>query len=294
MSGAPVMRSLAVTESQTLVVAYYAARWSGVRLGHWRALPGELPERTGAEHEINIPLSGSLTSMKHTAVGDRRPCHGNAESVCVVPAGQPVATSWQEEVEGFTLFLSPALVARAASGEDPPARVELVETYDAKDQLIRQIGLALLAEATAGVPLGRLYAESLAQTLALHLVRHYSVSRHALESFRGGLSGHHLRRAKEFIDGHLEQELTLADIADSVGLSRFHFARAFKHTTKLTPQQYLTGRRVERAKRLLDESDLPLVEIGARSGFKNQSHFTTLFRRFTNTTPKAWRASKIS
>ena len=91
--------------------------------------------------------------------------------------------------------------------------------------MIRQIGLALLSEALTTEPVGRLYAESLGQTLALHLVRHYSVSRRAPDMFRGGLSGYNLRRAKEYINEHLEQDLSLAGIAESVGLSQFHFAR---------------------------------------------------------------------
>lgn len=62
--------------------------------------------------------------------------------------------------------------------------------------------------------MGRLHADSLTQTLALHVVRHYSVSRRAPEMFRGGLSGYNLRRAKDFINDHLEQDLTLAVIAE--------------------------------------------------------------------------------
>ncbi|HUS11385.1 MAG TPA: AraC family transcriptional regulator [Pyrinomonadaceae bacterium] len=288
------MGSLAIIKSQTPVVAYHAAQWNGLRLGHWRAPAGEVLERTRPDHEINIPISGNFTSSKHTASGSCRSDRANARNICIVPAGQPIAVRWREEVEGVTLSLSPSLLACAASGDDSRTQIEIVETYEAEDHLIRQIGLALLAEALTSEPVGRLYAESLTQTLALHLVRHYSVSRRAPEMFRGGLSGYNLRRAQDFINEHLEQNLTLAGIAESVGLSQFHFARAFKLTTNITPQQYLTERRVERAKHLLSESDLPLVEVGARAGFKSQSHFTTLFRRFTGTTPKAWRQSRLS
>lgn len=288
------MGSLAITKSQTPVVAYHAAEWNGIRLGHWRGPAGELLERTRPDHEINIPIAGNFTSRKHTAVGSCRPDRANARNICIVPAGQPIAVQWREEVEGVTLSLSPSLLACAASGDDPRTKVEIVETYGAEDQLIRQIGLALLAESLTTEPVGRLYAESLAQTLALHLVRHYSVSRQAPGMFRGGLSGYNLSRAKEFINEHLEQDLTLAGIADAVGLSQFHFARAFKLATNLTPQQYLTERRVELAKHLLRRRDLPLIEVSARAGFKSQSHFTTLFRRFTGTTPKAWRQSRFS
>ena len=288
------MGSLSIIKTQTPVVSYHAAQWDGIRLGQWHALAGEVLERTRPDHEINIPISGHFTSSKHTAAGSNRPDRANAKNICIVPAGQPIAVRWREEVEGVTLSLSPSLLACAASGDDRRKQVEIVETYGAEDHLIRQIGLALMAEALTSEPVGRLYAESLAQTLALHLVRHYSVSTRSTEMFRGGLSGYNLRRAKEFINEHLEQDLTLTGIADAVGLSQFHFARGFKLATNLTPHQYLTERRVELAKHLLRESELPLVEVSARTGFKSQSHFTTLFRRFTGTTPKAWRQSRLT
>src|SRR5215207_8262870 len=247
-------------ENHSPVISYRAAEWGGISLAHWRVKPGELSERTYADHEINIPLSGRFTSVRHNPVGRRRHGYGDAKTICIVPAGQPVAARWREESECDTLFLKPALVERAAAGDPSAARVEIVETYEAADQLVRQIGLTLLAEVESDAPLGRLYAESLAQALALHLVRCYSASRPEPGVFRGGLSGGRLRRVREFINECLEQDLTLADIAESAGLSQFHFARAFKQTTGLTPQQYVTERRVERAKFLLTESELPLVE----------------------------------
>jgi AraC family transcriptional regulator len=289
------MSSLTVTKSSTAIIASNPGQWHGISLRHWHALPGELPEYVHPEHEINIPISGNLTSYKHTAVGRRQTNHGNATNICIVPAGQPIAVKWGEEVEGLTLSLTPSFVASAVSGGGtPPSQVELIEIYEAEDNLIRQIGLALLAEATKFEPSARLYAESLAQTLALHLVSQYGVSHHTPEKFRGGLSGYNLRRAKEFINEHLAQDLSLNDIAASVGLSQFHFARAFKRAMNLTPHQYVTERRIEHAKRLLSETDLSLIEITTCSGFKSQSHFTTRFRQFTNMTPKAWRHSKLS
>jgi AraC family transcriptional regulator len=285
---------LAVTKNYKFLIADKATHWNGVKLRHWRARPGALPEHVKPDHEINIPISGNFTSNKQTAVGICRADRANATNVCIIPAGQPFAVAWNEEVEGVSISLSPSLFACAASGDDTRAQVELIETYKAEDQLIRQIGFALLAESKKNEPTGRLYAESLAQTLALHLVRQYSVSRRAPEEFRGGLSAYNLRRVKEFINEHLGQDLSLADIAAAVGLSQFHFARAFKCATNLTPHRYLTGRRIELAQRLLSESELPLIEVSSLTGFKSQSHFTTSFRRFTNMTPKAWRQSKFS
>ena len=89
-------------------------------------------------------------------------------------------------------------------------------------------------------------------------------------------------------------DVTLAEIADVADLSPYHFARAFKRTTGLTPQQYLMERRIERAKDLLAKADLPIVEVSAQVGFKNQSHFTTFFRRYTSMTPKVWRNARFA
>jgi AraC family transcriptional regulator len=99
---------------------------------------------------------------------------------------------------------------------------------------------------------------------------------------------------REFINENLDEDLSLAEIAAVADLSQYHFARAFRKTTGLTPQQYLMRQRIERAKELLAKDDLPLVEVSLRAGFKNQSHFTTLFRKFTKLTPKTWRELKLA
>jgi AraC family transcriptional regulator len=101
-----------------------------------------------------------------------------------------------------------------------------------------------------------------------------------------------MRRVTEFINENLGEDLKLGEIAEVAGLSQFHFARVFRQTTGLTPQQYLMQKRIENAKQLLAISDLPLVEVSMRTGLKNQSHFTTLWRKFTKFTPKMWRELK--
>jgi AraC family transcriptional regulator len=138
---------------------------------------------------------------------------------------------------------------------------------------------------------GRLYAESLANLLAVHLLRHYTAAAGdaAVQRFRGGLSGRRLRQVMAFIADNYESDLSLAELAHVGGMSTFHFAREFKRATGTTPHQYLIKFRIERAKALLTESEIPLVEVSSRSGFSHQSHFTRLFRRLTGTTPQSYR-----
>jgi AraC family transcriptional regulator len=109
------------------------------------------------------------------------------------------------------------------------------------------------------------------------------------EAASGGLSGKRLRRAIEFLRENLERDLNLSEIASSTGMSPFHFARAFKQSTGLTPHQHLTRTRIEKAKQLLVKSHMPIVEVCKQVGFQSQSHFTTVFRRLTGLTPRIYR-----
>jgi AraC family transcriptional regulator len=211
----------------------------------------------------------------------------------VIPSGQAYILTSHEEMEYLSVYLAPEMLARAAFDSSVPDRLEIVEACNANDPLIRQIGLALMREGEAEQPAGRLYAESLGNLLAVHLLRYYSTNGKGVRPAFGGLSGHKLRRVTEFINDNLEADLALVDIAEVVDLSPFHFARAFKHATGLTPHQYLTQTRIERAKSLLADPLVPIVEVSHRSGFKNQSHFTTLFRRMTSLTPKAYRDTSV-
>ncbi len=279
---------------QTETPILYSKRraWTGFDVRHLRILPGELVEQTFALHELNITLAGSVTTEKHTAAGAWTAERNQAGNVCFTPAGQPFRAAWESELECLTINLDPGTVAQAALEQNLP-NVELVSTDSRHDLLVQHIGLALLEEAGASEPFGRLYAESLANTLILHLLKNYSaINSQSEKAASGGLPPFRLRRAKDFIEANLETDFTLAELAAAVGFSQFHFARAFRRSTGLSVQQYATARRISRAKELLASGDLPLVEVSLRAGFKSQSHFTTVFHKTTAHTPKQWRAAK--
>lgn len=107
----------------------------------------------------------------------------------------------------------------------------------------------------------------------------------------GGLPRYQLRRAVEFIDANIGHAIRIDEVARTVGVSRFHFHRLFRKSTGLTPHQFIVQRRIARARELLSTSKLPIVDVGGRVGFADQSHFTTTFRRITSMTPKTYRDS---
>jgi AraC family transcriptional regulator len=263
------------------------AAWGPVRIEHYRLRAGELPEHEHREHLLLLSLSGCSGEMR-TAGGLRASAQVRG-GVCLIPSGEPFSTRVGGDTEALGIYLDPALVERAARDADPSARFEIVARANPRDPLVSRVGLALLAEMESEAPGARLYAESLANVLAVHVLRNYTAAGSEPRSFKGGLSGRRLRLVLSYIEENHERDLTLEDLAGEVAMSTFHFAREFKRATGTTPHQHLIRFRVERAKALLTESQLPLAEVGLRTGFSHQSHFTRLFRRLTGTTPQSYR-----
>ena len=138
---------------------------------------------------------------------------------------------------------------------------------------------------------GRLAAESLANVLAVHLIRHALAPRLPERGRDGALSRGRLRAVVEYIEEHLDADPSLEQLAAVAGLSPYHFARQFKAATGLPPHQFVIARRVERARQLLQAgTDVSLAEVAAEVGFCDQSMFTRHFKRLVGVTPGQFRA----
>ena len=139
-----------------------------------------------------------------------------------------------------------------------------------------------------------MYMEALAIELGIHLLRQYCDADRGSDIGIGAaaprLAAHKLRRAKDFIREHLGEDLTLDRIAGELAMSPFHFAHAFRQSTGVPPHRYVIDCRVDRAMRLLRETELPVSEVGQEVGIPSPSHFSLLFRRSTGSTPTRYRA----
>jgi AraC family transcriptional regulator len=216
-----------------------------------------------------------------------------AGTITLVPGGSPTRYRWSGLFDSLLVFLEPGLVARVAAEAFnlDPARLT-VPPLDALDlpQLRAAMG-AVDAELRAGGPGGSLAAESLANVLAVHLLRHLSAPQRLGRGRDGVLPRGRLRAVVEYIEEHLDASPTLEQMAAVARLSPYHFARQFKAATGLPPHQYVILRRVERAKQLLHAgTDLSLAEVALRAGFSDQSQFCRHFKRLVGVTPGRFRA----
>ncbi|NJO79543.1 MAG: helix-turn-helix transcriptional regulator [Cyanobacteria bacterium RM1_2_2] len=194
--------------------------------------------------------------------------------------------------EYVTIYLDPNYLQQIAIENDLPAETKLTHRVIFPDPTILQVAHLFKGELLNAGLAGNLFAESLKNVLAVHLLRHYcesGIPQKKLALLSSGLDAVKLKQVEAYIEDHLAEEIAVEDMAALVPMSQFHFARAFKAATGETPHKYLTYRRIERAKVLLTVTKLAIAEVAYRVGFSNQSHFTAHFRKATGVTPKDYR-----
>jgi AraC family transcriptional regulator len=119
----------------------------------------------------------------------------------------------------------------------------------------------------------------MASALAVHLLSRYSNRSCKIRCDRGKLSQQQLKRIVDYIDSHLDEELSLNELASVVQLSEYHFARLFKQTTGTAPYQYHIQCRIERAKQLLLQEESAIAQVAQTVGFASQGHLNYHFKR---------------
>jgi AraC family transcriptional regulator len=133
------------------------------------------------------------------------------------------------------------------------------------------------------------YAETLGLLLLWEL-RHAADRNYSrLEPVRGGLTGHQLKRIKEFVDAHVSKDIGISELAGLIGLSHFHFIRAFKYSVGISPYQYVLSERVSLAKEMLSESDLLIADVALAVGFSGTAQLNRVFGKLVGVTPSAFR-----
>src|SRR5713101_1615523 len=179
--------------------------------------------------------------------------------------------------------------ALMACSDGAYGEVELRASRKFADSRLRALVAAARAEMVAGFPSGRLFLDSVEQAMAVALVKDHAVRHRPVQIYRGGIGSARLRRIKKLVQAKMEDDLSLDEMAQSVGLSTAHFARMFRKSTGETPHQFVLRQKIERAKAMLRAPAARVLDVAVACGFKTQQHFAQVFRDVCGISPTGYR-----
>ncbi|MEH1829264.1 MAG: AraC family transcriptional regulator [Nostoc sp.] len=274
--------------------------WSHLHLEVYQQPKFEIAEHQHTMHVIACGLLGSPRELedRKMASGERW-LDGKLEQerrrdgdIAIIPAGISHRCNWNTSVEFMVLAIEPALLQLV--GQDFVGdSIELTPRFmSQQDVLIQGIFSSLRDELESGKIGGDLLIDSLKTTLAIHLLRNYCSTQPKLSSYSDGLSQRTLQKITDYIHDYLYQDLKLIELSTIAQLSPYYFLRLFKQRMGITPHQYILQRRIEKAKHLLQHSNLSIADIATQTGFSDQSHLTKCFKRQVGVTPKQLRQER--
>ena len=209
----------------------------------------------------------------------------------VIPQGSRVSLYVTGTSDAIVMSFGNQVLERNLGAED---RVgggsSLVLHLGIRDLQLQCLLSAVEVELRSGCHTGPGYLRQLGATLTCYLTQRYSTAVGASAPLSDGLPANRLRTVLDHIHTHLEDSLTVIELAALVRMSPQHFANLFRRSTGLAPHRYVLGRRIERAEHLLNTTSLSLAEVTLESGFASQSHFTDVFRKVLGTTPRRYRS----
>ena len=258
---------------------------------HGASAPDELECPPLTHHMIAVQLVRRTHQVTHIA--DRK-YEGSMASgeFFLQPSNYPGFFSWSTPSDYLDFAIEPDFLYRIAAQTEclNPDKIEVNPILVGRDPQMEYIARSFLAEMHSRALGGRLYSETLGIQLGIHLLRDYCTFPAQLKRYEGGLSRQQLKAVVDYINAHLEDSISLKDLAQISGLgSRHYFCHLFKQSTGITPYKYLIQQRMEKAKQLLKRDNLPLIEIALMCGFSSQSSFSRAFRKYIGTTPKSYR-----
>src|SRR5262245_25843405 len=227
--------------------------WVGLEAARYREPPASEINLSPLTHHTLVFFARPPEELDLSYEGLKRHVPPPAGAISLLPAGTPARWRWSGPNDTLSVCLEPGLVTRVAAEafDLDPARLT-VPPLDGLDlPHLRATMWAVDAELTAGGAGGPLAAESLANVLAVHLIRHVLAPRQPTRRRDGVLPRVRLRAVIEYVEEHLDAGPTLEQMAAVARLSAYHFARQFKAATGLPPHQFVILCRVERARQLL-------------------------------------------
>ena len=246
----PLYLDLSQEEAMTRVrpnsalLSSHQAGWENITLEHFQNPPWEYPEHYLAQHALIVhlqSLSGSERKLDNRSSADN-PRIGD---VVLVPASVNHAVVTRQDSEGLLLSLNPQSIAWSAYEAIDPDRVELIPTFPTSDPLIYNIALALKRQLEVDYNDSKLYAETFANALAVHLLKNYSIQQPKFPKYEDGFSQLQLQQTLDYINDSLNsnRQISLSEMAKQLDMSRSYFCQLFERSLGMTPYRYVQQQR---------------------------------------------------
>ena len=275
------------------ILSSHAVGWDFMGIAYdWYPVE-KVPKIISGQHSIGI-----FTDVPSPAITERyidgyfkreEVVRGNC---VIIPANVSQYAQWDKAGGALCLSIDPTVFAQTIYEVVDPDTIELLPSFATPDPFLYQIGVALKSALTKHSKTSRLYAETLVNSLIIHLLEHYCTTCPNLKEYTAGkLPQFKLQQVIEYINAYLDRDLSLKKLSDLLQMSPHYFSRLFKQTTGRTPHQYIINCRIERAKYLIQQGKLSLADIATQVGFVDQSHLHRHFKRLVGVTPKTFSQS---
>ncbi len=246
------------------------------------------------QHTLTFVYAGAIRGARRVSGGPWHPFDTRTDGhVTIRPAGCTTSLRWTAAgpVRTTSLYVTPQRLEDVALQMGmAPSQVELPDRFNVADPELQALAHTLRQVATTDAD-DPLYLQTALQSIVVRLLRRHGATPPPSPDEADGLSRARLHRIQRYVHAHLDADLSLDDLAEEVGLSKYHFSRRFKQRTGQSPYQFVIYERVRRARHLLRETTRPLAQIALDVGFNSQSHFTRTFKRHAGATPGTYRAA---
>ena len=240
-------------------------------------------------HTLSLYVEGGYESYRKTAQGWKN--GGAPDRFCLMPEGQESTWDIRGDLSFVHLYYTDQHLRDVAVKvwDKEPSSIVLDEQNFATDPQISVLYRHFLLSCDWHDQSSQVQLSSTATLLLNHLLQRYSNVQWQLPTVKGGLAPYRLKLLQQWIEQSLHLPLTIADLAQQVELSEYHFAHMFKQSTGLSPHQYVLQQRLQKAHALVLAKALGLTDIALSCGFNSASHFSTRFKQFYGYSPSQLR-----
>ncbi|WP_339539540.1 helix-turn-helix domain-containing protein [Pseudomonas sp. RA_15y_Pfl2_54] len=245
------------------------------------------------DHLLIVVLSGHVLVEEDQANGAGARRWAGSGQMSLIPAGTETTRRFKGSSEVLLVHLPQHLVRQTARESGLlDSHAALMPRLAVADEVVERLGRLLLAAAYDSETGTELMLDALTKALIIHLLQNHSSQSPEKEIVQPALSKGRLQCVINHMQTHMDEPLPLSSLADLSGLSPSQFARTFRAVVGKPPHGYLLDLRIDRARNLLENTDLPVIEVGMQCGFEQPNHFATMFKKINGLSPRAWRIAR--